>query len=220
MTHCKQHRSPLSFATNGRGDVTAWCEKCERQAAGRCIDCGAPRLDVSKWDNLRCRTCYRERENNIIGRKRARTCRGPGCDAPVTPRSKRQYCSDKCQRAKKAKQRRDKIASSPALQERERRRKIAWRKSPNGRRSYVRHKRKGRLDGTQGYPTREAYLAAMKQQNAKRIEAHRAWARDNQRRYSEENPPRCATCNDVVPWNGRGRPRKYCPPCHPDPRRR
>jgi hypothetical protein len=90
-------------------------------------------------------------------------------------------------------------------------RKKVWR--DNNQAKVKLYKRRGRLNGTWGYPSREAYLAGMRQQNEKRREYCREVAR---RRYYKLHPvrpdPHCRVCGARLSWQPRhGRPPSVCP---------
>lgn len=210
VARCPVHGVQVELTTDRHGNLVERCEHCARRKAGRCVACGGPVIGQA----VRCPSCNQAHRNRRANRRRARYCRQ--CGAPVTPGSKRQYCDEQCRRAGRNARARQRYWQREDWRKRKLAVKAAWRDSPAGRRSYVKQKRKGRLTGRQGYPSREAYLAAMREINARRREYCRAWAHEHQTRYvGKGEQPTCATCGAVVPWSGRGRPRKYCPPCHP-----
>lgn len=68
-------------------------------------------------------------------------------------------------------------------------------------------KRRSRLAGkTCGYATREKGLAYLKAYNA----ARKAEMAVYMQRYNVNPKPHCAFCSTPIPFDGRGRPRKYC----------
>ena len=211
QARCRRHGSVLDFSTDNIGRLVEWCEKCDRARRSLCIDCGHPA------QHKRCGLCNRLFINLRVNSKRARICRLKGCGAPVRIGSKRYYCTPEHSREAKLQQYTRRYATNREFRERCRRRRERWRASAAGLRSYYKGKKNGRLLRTWGYKTREDYLRAQAKANNHhdRKEKRRAWALANQRRFNEHDRPVCATCGVLVEWSGCGRPRKYCPPCHP-----
>jgi hypothetical protein len=59
LAKCARHGAPLDFATDGFGRLRPLCVKCDRYAAGRCIDCAVP-VAVRRKDRphvWRCEAC-------------------------------------------------------------------------------------------------------------------------------------------------------------------
>lgn len=211
IARCPRHHCIINFTTREGYLVEIGCVKCVRRQRQECLDgCGAH--VGRRWRCPRCQTLHR---NHVANLQRRRTCRFKPCKALVVIGSKRQYCCDDHQRLAKNAAYIKRYWKNPAFRAHRLESKTAWRASPAGRVSYLKTKRKGQISRTWGFKSRELYLAAMKAQNLKRVDAHRAWSHEHQCRFDDENRPRCATCGDVVPWSGLGRPRKYCPPCHP-----
>lgn len=212
---CATHGAILTFETvNGR--LLERCHQCERFAARHCIECGT---DIAQRgaQAKRCLSCYRLRRQFANNATRARTCLLPACKAAVAIGSKRRYCCDKCSRLARNALDRQRWKQNAPFRTKRLAKKTKWRQTDQGRASHYRSKRKGRLDGTWGYPSREAYLAAQREHNAdpERLHKRRQWAHDRQTKYGSHTLPTCATCGTVIKWNGVGLPRKYCPPCHP-----
>lgn len=212
LIRCPTHPDTAIEFSTADGLLVECCVKCDRRAARRCIDCaGAPRTPLAH----RCTPCNRAHANRRQCATRARTCRNPECGAPVELGSKRQYCRQRCKTRKKyldfakrmkrdRKYRRRKLAS-----------KRAWRKA--NPMVMAMHKRTGRLNGTWGYRTREAFLAAQEEQNLRpgRGEKKRAWAREHQTMKGRGELPRCRNCGTPVEYSGLG-----AVPVHPGCRRR
>ncbi len=214
VPRCPKHGTRLLLEVDAIGQLVSHCTACQRRRAHQCIDCGRQLATQAH----RCPSCMKTHKNALANRTRARYCRN--CGGPVKPGSKRQYCCDDCFRTAKNRRYVERYHKPENAEKVEARnaRKRTWFRTTAGILSRHRSQAKGRISGTWGYPTREAYLAAMAEQNARphRVERHREWAHLNQTRYAGTGEvPRCATCGCEVPWDGRGRPRKYCPPHHP-----
>ena len=136
------------------------------------------------------------------------------CDGMIVGGRARRYCTPLCRQQAYVNRERTR-ERTPEWIARRKALACAYRLTVAGRRAQVKSKRKGRLDGTQGYLSREAYLASMKRRNRKRRKRSRAWAHEHQTKYAGSGlKPTCATCGVDMLYNGRGRPRKRCPAHH------
>jgi hypothetical protein len=132
------------------------------------------------------------------------------CHLEIIGGRKRQYCTPSCRRQARVDRERTRERSPEWIAQR-REWQRAYRQTVTGRRGVLVTKRKGRLDGTQGYLTRKVYLASMKRRNRKRAKRNRAWAHLNQTKYAgTDASPTCANCGAEISYTGRGRPRKFC----------
>lgn len=212
MTRCPKHPDVILVWDTLDGRDFSHCFKCGRHARGECIECGRPHGGLTR-QRQRCPTCAKIRKYAANNRRRARDCRNPECDAAVQPGSKLQYCRKRCCTRARTIAHQRKMDRNPTFRAKVLARKAAWR-DRNGLK-LLQYSRKGRLDGTWGYRSREAYLDAMKKQNAKphRVLRHRQWSKDHQRVYSPHNRPKCKKCGRIIAWDGRGRPRERHPNC-------
>jgi hypothetical protein len=123
---------------------------------------------------------------------------------------------DRRNRQKRNAAQRRRYWKKPGLRERRCLQKKRWRERNLAKVKL--QKRAGRLAGTWGYRSREAFLEAMRKQNQKRADHHREWARNNQQVYYKHGKklyPHCAKCGGVIAWDRRGRPKKYHSKCNP-----
>ncbi len=165
------------------------CGACTLRKAKRCMDCGEPVVGKSWRCQAHKKTAKELQHHSYLMRKG---------DAEVKARRRELYWRPENEERRKQR-----------AQE-----KKEWRRKNQLR--VALHKRRGRLDGTQGYKTRAAYLKAQRRHNRKRRESKRADAR---RRYYEAHPERpkpiCVKCSTDIPYDGSGRPPKYCLTCSP-----
>lgn len=207
ILRCRKHPDTILEWDTHDGRAFSSCVKCGRHARRECIDCGRSHGGLTH-QRQRCWVCARRKRYDDNNRRRARECRNPECLAMVTPGTKQQFCSHKCRNRLKTIRFQKKMDRNPTLKAKVLGRKKRWRdRNPKMLMAY---KRKGRLDGTWGYRSREAYLAAMKAQNLKPSRASRG---DSERIYGPNNRPRCEVCRRVIAWSGMGRPRKRHPKC-------
>lgn len=183
---CEIDGFPIEVAIGEYGRTVSRCPGCERRRAGRCMDCGAP-VRGRSW---RCEAHRAER-----GKWHMRM-------AERRHRKERRAAERKRYRRMTPEQREARAAH-----------KKAWRG-----RNVVRiklSKRKGRLDGTWGYSSREKYLAAQQAQNDRRAESKRVRMRElyRQRSPSWGKPRECRDCGASFDWSHRGRPPVRCPGC-------
>lgn len=201
LIRCPQHPdTTIDFSTLD-GVLRESCVRCARRAARLCLDCGE-----RPW-SPRAHRCARHAKAYIRLRQlrtRARQCKNPECGAPVELGSKRQYCNEKCRTRRWTIHEQRRQDRSPKRRAKQIARKKAWREA-NPMRVKL-GKRAGRLDGTWGYSSRAAYLAAMQAQNDKpeRSAMKRAWAREHQTMKGRGEKPRCRNCGRVVAYKGVG----------------
>lgn len=180
------------------GTIRTRCPRCERRRQGICQDCPRP-VEGRVGSARRCRDCKKREKKAAYTRYRAR-------HPEVVARWKRAAQLLK--------------HTDPARYAHRLATKKAWRE-----RNVVRiklGKRKWRLnpDRPNGYSSREKYLAYHADYRAKHREEKRLYAL---RRYYELHPDRphpiCACgCEQRIPWDGSGRPRKWLPEHDPWPR--
>ncbi len=129
------------------------------------------------------------------------------CRRAIVGGRKRHYCMVSCRKDARADRARDHV-STPKEIAYQRDYQLAYRQTIAGRRASLRSRRKGRLDGTQGYQTREVYLAATRRIYRKRRKQQLAYS--HERGKYVDLVPTCATCGVEMTYGGRGRPRKRC----------
>lgn len=195
-TRCPFDGQVLRYTTDGRGRVVEFCQGCEWRRARRCQDCGRP-VQGRSW---RCETHKRARRDRDIEAYKLRH-------------------HDEVLARQKVRMRRIR-EEDPARYAHYLAVKKAWRE-----RNVIRiklQKRKWRLnpDRPNGYSSREKYEAYQRAYRAKHAAHRRELAK---RRYYELHPDRphpvCACgCEQPIPWDGKGRPRKWFPKHDPYPR--
>lgn len=186
--HCELDGVRLEVSIGNYGQTIVRCPGCERRRAHRCMECGAA-VQGKAWR----------------------------CAAHI--KARRQLMTKRCEvrhRAERRKAERKRYAKmTPEQRARRSEVKRAWRKA---NKTHLRMaKRKGRLDGTFGYSSREKYLAAQAYQNSKRVERKREQMRELGRQRSpwRDKEPTCKECGVVIEWNRLGRPRLRCAGCQP-----
>lgn len=178
---CARCGFALTFDTNGEGRVVEACTRCvDREGCRRCVECGLRVTGKYK----RCPVCWLERRRELSRRYE---------DLHRETRRR----ADRARRRRWSPEKR----RTRALQQKR------WRVTHP--KNVALCKRKGRLLGTSGYRSREAYLEAQRQQNRRRAEQKRIWMH-RYRVYRDGKVPRCRVCGEPVPWHGRGRPRARC----------
>jgi hypothetical protein len=188
MKRCPLDGYALQFSTNGNGELVESCTACTRRRAHLCMDCGLPTIGRA-W---RCEFHWQEAK------------RASGRKHDLSNRRKRRAAARRA------------YWKVPGRREKACERKKDWRKK-NPLKAAM-HKRTGRLNGTWGYRSREAFLEAMGKQNARRRERKQDWAKNNQSTYFKDGKPiypRCAKCGGIIKWDRRGRPKKYHVQCNP-----
>lgn len=186
--HCELDGVALEITIGSYGQTVVRCPGCERRRSHRCMECGAP-VEGKAW---RCPRHVKARRQ-LHNRK-----------AEVRHREARRKAERKRYAAMTPEQR---VAKSA--------RKKAWRDRHRWRCKLA--KRKGRLDGTWGYVSREKYLEAQAHQNAKRREKKREQMRELARQRSpwRDKEPTCRECGAGIAWDRLGRPRLRCVTCQP-----
>jgi len=186
--HCELDGVALAITIGSYGQTVVRCPGCERRRAHRCMDCGAP-TEGKAW---RCAAHIKARKTMQLRRSETR---------------------HKTERRKAERKRYRKMTPEQRAHRAEV--KKAWRQRNKWACKLL--KRKGRLDGTQGYTTREKYLAAQAAQNARRAVKKREQMRELHRQRSvwRDKEPTCKECGTVIAWNRLGRPRLRCVACQP-----
>ena len=133
------------------------------------------------------------------------------CHCQIVGGRKRKYCEPSCRKDAKADRARNHVLTAKEI-DYQRDYQLTYRQTANGIRAQHRSQRKNRLNGTQGYRTREVYLAAMRRTYRKRRKRQLMYMRERQTKYVGTGlKPVCITCGERVLWSGRGRPRDCCP---------
>lgn len=227
--------APLEAVVERGGRVRWACPMCARRKAGVCRDCPT-KIQRPNWRCARCRLRHlarvvREKKRHgsarlarytpkQLARKDAGQC--VECAAKVEGRAWR--CAD-CKhremlRASRRHYRRhhDRVLSrekaryqqNPDARDRRNAYKKRWRQA--NRRQVLMQKRKARLAGKpNGYATPEKYAAYQRAYRERNRERLAATARERQRRLNPPPTPTCRECGHAVPWDGKHRPRSYCP---------
>lgn len=131
------------------------------------------------------------------------------CHCQIIGGRKRRYCEPDCRKDARVDRARNHVLTTKEIKYRQDY-QLAYRQTIPGIRARMRSQRKGRLNGTQGYRTREAYLAATRVTYRKRRKQQLAYARERNLRASTRSAGSCATCGVEIPYGGQGRPRKRC----------
>lgn len=183
---CEIDGFPIEVAIGDYGQTLSRCPGCERRRAGRCMDCGQP-VRGKSW---RCEAHKDARRKHHLRL------------AEIRHRKER-----------RAAERRRYAKMTPEQRAARAERKRRWREQniPHVKLS----KRKGRLDGTWGYSSREKYLAYQQAYNDNRAEAKRVRMRELYRERSEAwgKPRTCRDCGEAFDWSHRGRPPVRCQQC-------
>jgi hypothetical protein len=184
------------YRTNGRGRDVRYCPACEWRRSHRCQDCGNP---------VRGRSWRCDRHKAIAKR--------------VQLRAHAARNREEILRRHREALKRMRVEDRPRYEHRLATKK-AWRQ-----RNVVRiklQKRKWRLNPNRpnGYSSREKYEAYHAAYRAKHAARRRELAKRNYYRLHPDRPhPICACgCNQAIPWDGHGRPRKWLPAHDPWPR--
>lgn len=187
-TRCEIDGFPLRIELGSYGQTLTFCDGCDRRRAGQCMNCGAP-VQGRSW---RCE--FHKRERRVLDTRKSER----------RNREKRLAAGRRRYRAMSPDRKAKRIAD-----------KKRWREEHPLRVKLS--KRKGRLDGTWGYTTREKYLEAQAEQNARRVERKREQMRELCRLRSpyRDHGPTCRQCGAEVPFAGVGRPRLDCFECRP-----
>ena len=136
------------------------------------------------------------------------------CHCEIVGGRKRKYCEASCRQEARADRVRNHVPTAKEIKYK-RDYQLAYRQTIPGIRARMRSQRKGRLNGTGGYRTREIYLAATHRNYLRRRKQQLAYAHERHARLSvRSDPGYCATCGVEVPYSGYGRPRKRCPAHH------
>jgi hypothetical protein len=185
---CEIDGYQLEVSISRLGQTVVRCTACERRRSQRCQDCAQP-VEGKAW---RC----------------------PPCKVRAHQRTSRLH--DRRNREERRRRERQRMrARPPEVKARRNAQKRAWREA--NKLKVKLQKRKGRLDGTHGYRSREAYLAAQAKQNARRVDRKRELMRELARERSpyRDHGPTCRQCGVDIPWNRRSRPRLDCVACRP-----
>ena len=205
--YCRK-RQRVRLTTDGAGGLVQGPLPCgcnERRLAGICLDCPAPvegRLRVA----LRCGPCKAQAQLRYSRRYRAR-------------HPERIQRANRKQDAKRRRHRRQKKAGEEI-----RARDRAYRRANRDRINANRRRRlkdpearERHLAKRREWKTRNPELVKEIQDraNAKRRVDARQYMHDYATKHVgiDCEPPKCRTCGDAVPYDGRGRPRLDCPAC-------
>lgn len=183
---CELDGFTIEVEIGSLGQTIISCPGCVRRRAHQCMDCGAP-VRGKSW---RC-------EAHKVARRAQHSLR---------------YDKRNKEHRRKGERRRYRALSQAGKAEYAASKK-RWR--DENRLACKLQKRKGRLDRTWGYTSREKYLSAQQMQNDRRRLRKREQMKELNRQRSpyRDHGPTCRQCGADVAFNGVGRPRLDCFDC-------
>jgi len=149
----------------------------------------------------------------VARRTRIHAGRCAQCRCKIIGGRKRKYCTPSCRKNARADRARNHVRTAKEIDYQNDYNR-AYRQTTTGIRAQHRSRKKGRRDGTQGYRTREVYLAAQHRTYRNRRKQQLAYWHERGKYVGTDLVPTCADCGVEVPYTGRGRPRKRCPIHH------
>lgn len=241
-------REPLVFGVDLLGRTLTTCPTCERWRTGACVECGhqrqrwqTRRCDACRRHRLLCvlPARYRAQKGQPLlrrlsptqdRRRRQGVCIDCGgavvgrawrCEEHATAAQARAITEYAARNRELLRQKsRDRVRGyTPEERRAANDKKRQWRQGH--RKTVLMNKRKYRLMGRpSGYSTREKYLAYHRAYREAHREERRQLATAQYYREHPERPdPKCRVCGGPVLYNGKFRPRSYCP-SHPPAWRR
>lgn len=149
----------------------------------------------------------------VARRTRIHAGRCAQCRCEIIGGRKRKYCTPSCRNDARADRARNHVRTEKEINYQNDYNRV-YRTTTTGIRAQHRSRKKGRRDGTQGYRTREVYLAAQRCTYRKRRKQQLAYCHERGK-YAGDLVPTCADCGVEIPYTKTsGRPRKRCPIHH------